>query len=197
MQTQFVAKGVDLSDALRERVSDRINESVEKYFNRPAEALVTITKNGGQFRVKASLHLPSGVMFQTSGEGGDAYAACDDSMGRMDKRLRRYKRRLKDHGPGMKAEPPVEDVPLMVLEGRNAADAASDQNETSEPVIVAESTRELRVMPVGMAVLEMELSDAPFLLFRNAAHDAVNIVYRRPDGNIGWLDPQRAAAKSS
>lgn len=195
MQIQFVAKGVDLSDALRERVSTRIEDSVGKYFNRPGEAVVTITKNGGSFRLKTTLHLPTGVVFQTSGEGADAYGACDASMNRIEKRLRRYKRRLKDHGPGMKAEPPAEDIPLMVLERRGAAEAASAKEE-SEPVVIAESTRELRVMPVSMAVLEMELSDAPFMLFRNAAHDEVNVVYRRADGHIGWLDPKRTAGKS-
>jgi len=192
MQIQFVAKGIDLSEALRARVTERIAESVDKYFHRPGEAVVTVTRDGAMFRLKCSLHLPSGVAFQAVGEHADAYGAAEEAMARLDKRLRRYKTRLKDRGPGMKSAPPPEELPVRILEGRGGGSDA----DTGEPVIIAETTRELPVMPVGAAVLEMEYSDAPFLLFRNAAHDVVNIVYRRPDGNIGWLDLKRSAEPS-
>ena len=195
MQIQFVAKGVDLSEALRERVEARIEESVDKYFNRPGEALVTVTKTGHSFRLNCSVHLPSGVVFQTKGDGDDAYQACDEAMVRMEKRLRRYKTRLKDHGPGMKGAPVAEDMPVTVFEGRGPK-AELPEEEGAGHVVIAESAKELRRMPVSMAVFELELSDAPFLMFRNAAHDAVNLVYRRPDGNIGWMDPSRAEKSS-
>jgi len=190
MQIQFVAKGVDLSEALRERVSARIEESVDKYFHRPGEAVVTVTKSGHAFRLNCSLHLPSGVMFQARGEGEDAYAACDSAMTRVEKRLRRYKTRLKDRGPGMKGAPAPEDMPMTVIESRGAE--KEPPAEGADPVIIAEGAGELRRMTVSMAVFELELSDATFLMFRNAGHGGVNLVYRRPDGNIGWLNPETA-----
>lgn len=203
MHIQIVGKGLDLSDALRERIETRITDGVAKYFNRPGEATIAVTRNNRQFNLRCSLHLPSGAMFQTNGEGGDAYMACDEAMEKMEKRLRRYKRKLKDHGPGRKAAPEPEEFPVRVFESRIDGAAFSDEDEDedeaaeAEPVIIAESTGELRVMPVGMAVLEMNLSDTPFMLFRNAGHGEVNIVYRRPDGHIGWLDPNRGAKSAS
>lgn len=202
MHIQIVGKGLDLSDALRERIETRITDGVAKYFNRPGEATIALTKNNRAFNLRCSLHLPSGAMFQSNGEAGDAYMACDEAMEKMEKRLRRYKRKLKDHGPGMKSAPEPEEFPVRVFESRIDGDDLNEEAEDDggaggEPVIIAESTGELRVMPVGMAVLEMNLSDTPFMLFRNAGHGEVNIVYRRPDGHIGWLDPNRGAKTAS
>lgn len=200
MQIQFVAKGVDFSEALKERAANRIESGVAKYFNRPGEALATVTKSGSQFRMSCSLHLPSGILFQTSGEGEDAYAACDAAMERMEKRLRRYSNRMKDHNPGLKALADPESLPVTVFESRARNEEETGDEEEApdgDPVIIAESSGELRELSVSNAVAEMELSDAPFLLFRNEAHGDVNIVYRRPDGHIGWLAPNRRDAKTA
>lgn len=192
MHIQFVSKGIDVSAALRERIDTRITEAASKYFSRPAEAFVVASKEGFGFKVDISLHLPSGAFLQASGEGGDAHGAAEDAAIHLEKRLRRYKRRLKDHHADTKA-----DLSVAVLrsEGRTDVDDEDDGGAEGgeEPVIIAEQPAELKTATVSMAVLEMDLADAPFLMFKNAANGEVNIVYRRPDGHVGWIDPARAA----
>ena len=209
MHIQFVSKGIDVSPALRERIEARIEEGVAKYFNRPGEAFIVATREGSGFKVDCSLHLPSGAFLQAHDVAGDAYAAAEGAVIHLEKRLRRYKRRLKDHHADNKAELPAEETPIMVLRDERDSYAAyddehyADENghvppvKEEEPVIVAEKMGELKTMTVGFAVLEMGLVDAPFLLFRNAAHGGLNVVYRRPDGHVGWIDPERGAKDSA
>ena len=196
MQIQFVSKGIDVSPALRERIEDRIEEGTAKYFSRPGEAFVVASKEAHLFKVDCSLHLPSGAFIQASGAGDDAYLAAEDAVGHLEKRLRRYKRRLKDHHADNKTKLPAEETPIVVLRGerREDLDAEDDDGGAAggeEPVIIAETVGELRTLTVGMAVHEMDVTDTPFLIFRNAANSGINLVYRRPDGNVGWIDPGR------
>ncbi|WP_439636030.1 ribosome hibernation-promoting factor, HPF/YfiA family [Oceanicaulis sp.] len=203
MFIQFVSKGIDVSPALRERMETRITDAGSKYFNRPAEAFVVASKEGYGFKVDISLHLPSGAFLQASGSAEEAYSAAEDAAGHLEKRLRRYKRRLKDHQNGAKAGlPAAESTSVMVLRSdRRAVEVPEDELEEDdggavggdEPVIIAEQAAELKTLTVSMAVLEMDLADAPFVLFRNAANGAMNFVYRRPDGHVGWIDPSRGA----
>ncbi len=201
MHTQVVSKGIDVSDALREQILGRVEEGVSKYFNRPGEAYVAISREGVGFRVDCSLHLPSGVMLQAHGEADDAYKAADETMIRLEKRLRRYKRKLKNHHAGHKAELPAEQMPFVVLKGMRDTfdreedldeDAIEPINDAPDPIVIAEKAGEVRTLTVGMASLELDALDVPFLMFRNAANGGLNIVYRRPDGNIGWVDPSKA-----
>ena len=193
MQTSIASKGIDVSAALSERITDRVAVAVEKYFNRPGEAHVSIQRDGPGFRVDCTLHLPSGALLRTSGDGGDAYGAAEMALVRLEKRLRRYKRKLTDRrGPETHA------AALKILQSQlpvfdDADDEKEPETEAAEadPIVIAETTAELPVLTVGMAVREMDLTDTPVLMFRNAAHDGLNVVYRRPDGHIGWLDPSR------
>lgn len=210
MQIQVVSKGIDVSGALREQILGRVEDGVAKYFNRPGEAYVSISREGFGFRVDCSLHLPSGVMLQARGEAEDAYKAAENTMERLEKRLRRYKRKLKNHHHSNKAELPAESFPIVVLKGARDSDAedfdeetfdeARDEDDTvraaspgdePEPIVIAERPGEVRTLTVGMASLELDAADSPFLMFRNAASGGINIVYRRPDGHIGWIDPAR------
>lgn len=202
MQIQVVSKGIDVSDALREQILARVEDGVAKYFNRPGEAYVSISREGIGFRVDCSLHLPSGVMLQAHGEAEDAYRAAENTMERLEKRLRRYKRKLKNHHNDNKAALPAETLPIFVLQGsrddtldddyEDEEDYAAPVNGAPEPIVIAERPGEVRTLTVGMASLELDAADSPFLMFRNAANGGLNIVYRRPDGHIGWLDPSRA-----
>lgn len=192
MQIQFVSKQLDMSPALRERIEAKVEDGVAKYFNRPGEAYVVVTKEGFGFQVDCSLHLPSGAFLQATGKADDAYGAAEDAVGHLEKRLRRYKRRLKDHHADNKAELPAEQASIYVLRGPEPSEDDDDDGGAvggQEPVIIAETAGELRTMTVGMAVHEMDVIGAPFLVFRNVASRGVNIVYRRPDGNVGWIDP--------
>lgn len=199
MHTQVVSKGIDVSDTLREQILGRVEDGVSKYFNRPGECYVAISREGIGFRVDCSLHLPSGMMLQAHGQADDAYKAADETMIRLEKRLRRYKRKLKNHHADHKSELPAEALPFVVLQG--ARDSWNDEAEETEdadvtgapePIVIAEKPGEMRTMTVGMASLELDAADSPFIIFKNAANGSLNIVYRRPDGNIGWVDPSRA-----
>ncbi|MHA6287704.1 ribosome hibernation-promoting factor, HPF/YfiA family [Maricaulis sp. CAU 1757] len=203
MQIQVVSKGIDVSAALRDQILGRVEDGVSKYFNRPGEAYVSISREGFGFRVDCSVHLPSGVMLQAHGEAEDAYKAAESTMERLEKRLRRYKRKLKNHHTDNKAELPAEQFPIVVLKGmQNPLDDVDEDGEDDshavngsdapEPIVIAERPGEFRTLTVGMASLELEAADSPFLMFRNAASGGLNIVYRRPDGHIGWIDPARA-----
>ena len=204
MHIQVVNKGIDVSEALRERIHERVEQAVEKFSHRPGEAFVVIEREGGGFRVDTSVHLPSGVLLQARASGEDAYAAAETALDRLEKRLRRYKRKLVDHRP---AQRNGADAAHVVLQGRAQEDDADDEDaaadsgapdgaDVGEPVVVAESFAQLADMTVGEAVYELELANAPVIVFRNAAHGGVNVVFRRPDGHIGWIDPERAQPKS-
>lgn len=208
MTIQVVSKGIDVSVVLRERITGRVNEGIKKYFNRPSEAYVVVTRDGAGFRVDCSLHLPSGAVLHThAASAGDAYAAADEATNKLEKRLRRYKRKLRNHHNNPRGELPAEEAPLFVLEaGRNAVlslEAADDEAEgdaespVEDTVIIAEKTAELRTMSVSMAVLDMDMTDATVILFRNIAHGELNAVYRRPDGHIGWLNPNQNTSTMS
>lgn len=199
MHIQIVSKGIDVSDSLRARILERVEDGVAKYFNRPGEAYVSIAREGIGFRIDCSLHLPSGMMLQAHDSADDAYKAAEVTMDKLEKRLRRYKRKLKNHRHDHKAELPAEALPIVVLKGMRDAyseEAEDHVDETRadapEPIVIAEHAGEFRTLTVGMASLELDAADSPFLMFRNAASGGLNIVYRRPDGHIGWIDPARA-----
>jgi ribosomal subunit interface protein len=204
MRVHIVGKSVELSEVLKQRITEKVTDSVEKYFHRPGEAMVALSRSGRAFfRVDCSLHLPSGAMLTARGEAEDAYVAAEQMLERLEKRLRRYGRRLKDHhnGAARGAAAKFEETALYVIERAESNDSAAHDEDGaeanaggSEPIIIAESTGELHAMAVGDAVHEMDLTDSPFLLFRNAAHGELNVVYRRPDGHIGWIDLKRSAA---
>jgi len=196
MEVTVSGHQMDVGDALRSRIVNELSTNVEKYFDRSGAAEVRINPEGHGYRVDVQLNLASGQVLVSHGVGGDAHAAFDDALTKIEKRVRRYKRRLKNHHiPGGKASNPGADesIPYIVLQGaQGEGDEEDDDAEGgSEPLVVAESEAPLRTMTVAMAVLELDLSGRPVLLFRNAAHGGLAVVYQRPDGNIGWIDPQR------
>lgn len=189
MQIQIVSKGIDVSPALSERVSGRLEDMMDKYIHREGEAHVAISKDGSGFQSIIHAHLPSGTTMQASGTGQDAYAACDEALIHLEKRLRRYKNRLKDH----QAEQKAEAFAMYILENPVKSDEEDEENAQlpPEPLVIAEKSTEIRTMTVSMASLELGLTDSSAVMFRNAAHGGLNVVFKRDDGNIGWIDPQR------
>lgn len=195
MQIQITGKHMDLGDALRGRIESGLEAAVSKYFNRTGDARVFVSQQGPFVEVDCNVHLPSGIILQSTGKAGDPYAALEDSLDKMEKRVRRYKRRLKDHHAGnttLPAEPAAESV-IQV----NGYDAESDEElpEAADdaPLTVAETAVHIRTMSVSEAVMQLELQEVPALMFRNAGHGRLNMVYRRPDGHIGWVDPADAS----
>jgi ribosomal subunit interface protein len=194
MQIQVVSKGIDVSAALRERVTERIAEATDKYFGRAGEAHVTVARDGFGFRVDCTLHLPSGTILRTEGHKDDAYLAAEQSLERLEKKLRRYKRRRDD-----KRSRSHEDAAMLVLQAPVAEpdwDAVGDEETLSgdddgEPLIIAEAVGELQRLTVKDAVEELMETGAPTLVFRNEAHGGISVIFRRSDGHIGWVDPER------
>jgi ribosomal subunit interface protein len=193
LQVQVAGKKIEVGSALQERIAFGLESRVSKYFNRTGEAFVTVSKPGWAFYVDCSIHLPSGVTLQAHGEGDDGYQAFEQALDKIEKRVRRYKNRLRDHrskdaSPSELASERII-LPLAVEQEGDGEDSSLDGSEGDAPTIVAESDTRIRTMTVSMAVMQLELADSPALLFRNAAHGRLNMVYRRPDGNVGWVDP--------
>jgi ribosomal subunit interface protein len=195
MQVQVSGKHVDVGEALRTRISDDIASSIGKYFERGGDADVVLSRDGHGFRIDCTVSLASGQRLQSHGLGGDAHGAFSQALAKIDTRIRRYKRRLKSHSIAAEAKA-AELASSYVLRAPDEAADLDDWDETPgdgppAAVIIAESQAELKSMTVSMAVMELDLTEQPAIVFRNAAHGGLSVVYRRADGNIGWIDPER------
>lgn len=190
MQIQVNGKQLDVGAALTTHVNEKLIEAVAKYANRPVEATVTFSRDGHEFCTDASVHLSTGLTVQAKGRANEIYASFDGAVERMEKQLRRYKRRLKDHHQSRQSPIEAFGASSYILDARSEAYEEEDEPDTLQPVIVAEMETKVQSMSVGEAVMQMELAGAPLLVFRNNAHGGVNVVYQREDGNIGWVDPR-------
>ena len=194
MQVQVTGKHVDVGEALRARVSDEIINSIGKYFERDGGgADVVVTREGAAFKVDCAVTLVSGQQLTTHGLGPDAHVAFDAALERLDKRIRRYKRRLTD--PHLKRRARQAETAAYFVLQPPVEDEADEGDETGEagfpePMVIAETEKPIETMTVSMAVLELDLTESQTIVFRNAAHGGLSVVYRRPDGNIGWIDPE-------
>lgn len=199
MQVQVTGKQVDVGEALRSRVTDELSDSIAKYFDRGGGADVVVSREGAAFRVDCAVTLASGQQLATQGVGSDAHMAFDAALQKMVKRIRRYKNRLKSHHPQAMAKQ-AESAAHFVIAAPETEEGDDEADGTdvhfAEPVIIAETEQPLRAMTVSMAVMELDLTEAQTIVFRNAAHGGLSVVYRRPDGNIGWIDPERTKARA-
>jgi ribosomal subunit interface protein len=197
MTIKITGKNVELGDNLRAYVLGRIDSALEKYAGRSLSGQVSVEKNHAGFATQCAIHLASGLDMQSSGDGQDAYGSVDAAIERLEKRLRRYKRRLKNHGQGAGiTETGVESAGIdYIIDAELAASFELDGGAViGAPAVIAEMPARVRAMSVSDAVMQMDLAEERFLVFRNAAHGGVNVVYRRPDGNIGWIDPAGVVA---
>lgn len=205
MDVKITGKNIDVGDALRAHVEERVRLGVAKYFERSTDASVTISKRAHLFKCDCATHLSTGLTAQASAENSDVYAACDAAVARLEKQLRRYKRRLKDHHRRRKDPVELIEATAYLLQGEDEpevdseeANAGSDavENGAAEfwaPTIVAETASKVPTLSVGEAVMQLELSDEPFVLFWDERSRRANLVYRREDGHIGWIDPKPPA----
>lgn len=200
MQVQVSGKHVDVGEALRLRVSDDLNTTIGKYFDRGGAADVVVTKDGYAFRVDCSLHLASGQYLQSHGMGDDAHAAFGIALQKIETRVRRYKNKLKSHSNQATAKQ-AETAAFYVLRAPEDDEEGDDWGEVNghappSAMIIAETEEALKTMTVSMAVMELDLTESRTIVFRNAAHGGLSVVYRRPDGNIGWIDPERTQSQN-
>lgn len=194
MDVQITGKAIDLGNALQTHVSENLSAGVHKYFDRSAEAQVTFDKEGAEITSEITLHLASGVFLAASDKAHDAYGAFDGALQKLEKRVRRYKRRLKDHHANNRDPLPAETASSYII-----AASADEEENTAEtgvdgdaPLVIAEQATTLRRMSVSDAVLQLDIADQQVVIFRNAKHGDLNVVYRREDGNIGWVDGGQA-----
>ena len=187
MRYQITGKQIDIGEALKVHVQQELEDVVKKYAERPTDAHVVFSKDSSAFTCEAIVHLSTGLTAQARAQAHEIYAAFDKCCEKMEKQLRRYKRRLKDHHRE-RAEP-------VELSGASSYILASEtegedsEPESLQPIIVAEMETKIPSLSVGEAVMQMELAGVPVLVFRNEGKNGLNVVYRRDDGNIGWIDP--------
>lgn len=188
MRYQISGKQIDIGDALQTHVETSLGDVMGKYAERPTDAQVIFSRSGGEFAVEVTVHLSTGLTAAAKGHDHQIYTAFDRACDKMEKQLRRYKRRLKDHHRDRQAPIDAMQAPLYVLAGGEGGEDDVEP-DTLQPIIVAEMETKIPSLSVGEAVMQMEISGAPVLVFRNEGHKGVNVVYRRDDGNVGWIDP--------
>ena len=187
MRYQISGKQIDIGEALQTHVKEELGESVKKYSERPTDAMVIFSKSAHEFVCEATVHLSTGLTASAKAHNTDIYGAFDDCNAKMEKQLRRYKRRLKDHH---KERPePVELLGASSYILASDSDSDAQEPDSLQPMIIAEMQTKIATLSVGEAVMQMELSGDPVLLFRKEGQEGMNVVYRRDDGNIGWIDP--------
>ena len=191
MTIQVTGKNVDAGDAYNAYISDKISTVLSKYIGPEIVGHVRLEKERSQFRTACSIRLKSGLLLEGQGEGGDAYASADAALEHLEKRVRRHRRRLKSHHNARDSLAGQETAaPDYTVRVDQDDDEAGDGNH---PVIVAETERGISEMAVSEAVMQLDLTESAFLVFRNASHGDLNIVYRRADGHIGWIDLRTGA----
>lgn len=190
MRYQISGKQIDIGEALQTHVKAELGEVVEKYAQRPTEAVIVFSKVAHEHVCEAVIHLSTGLNAAAKGHATEIYAAFESCREKMDKQLRRYKRRIRNHHHH-RAEP-VEfgGASAYILAPTEEPD--DDETATAQPIIIAEMETKIPSITVGEAVMQLELGDQRFLVFRNEGHSGVNVVYRRDDGNIGWIDPRNS-----
>jgi ribosomal subunit interface protein len=196
MTIQVTGKNVGAGEAFQGYVTDKISVVLDKYIGPELFGHVRVEKAKTGFRTSCSLRLKTGLLLESQGEGADAYASADNALEHLEKRVRRYKRRLKSHHHGdvEAARETATNRYVVQLEDDEAVDntggAVDHKPADTVPVIIAEAEGALRELSVSAAVMQLDLTDDAFLLFRNASHGRINVVHRRADGNVGWIDPE-------
>ncbi|AMN38840.1 ribosome hibernation-promoting factor, HPF/YfiA family [Rhodoplanes sp. Z2-YC6860] len=197
MPFRVSGKNIEVGEALRERISARVLEALEKYFDGGFSGHVTVGKEAFGFQTECVVHLDSGIVLRADSMAADAYLSADQAAEKLEKRLRRYHSRLKDyHGNGRSNGAVLDETALTASDYTIAAPGQEDSDDvaTFNPVIIAEQTTSLKQLSVSEAVTHLDMTGAPVMVFRHASHGRVNMVYRRADGNIGWIDPPAVPA---
>jgi len=195
MHITVAGKQVATSDALRTHVEDGLGTITAKYFDHALEARVTFRKDakgsaGGHFACDINLHAGRGLTMRGEGQGVDAHKAFDEAAEHVAKRLRRYRRRVNEHARGAASQrEPQETLREYVVQAEEGPEESPEINGSEHPAVVAEPLGELHSLTVGEATMRLELAGQPVIVFRNRASGGINVVYRRQDGHVGWIDP--------
>jgi ribosomal subunit interface protein len=196
MQLTISGKNMDTGPAFQEHAQAQLEAAIEKYFPRAVSGSVTLEKDTAGFAVKVHVNLATGMDMEANGKAGDAHQALDVAADHIEKRLRRYKRRLRNHRHDQH-ETDQMDATMTVLsladfkgeadDNDNADDMVSDDGA---PAILAEMDYPINIMSLEEAIMRFDISGQPAMMFRNRSHMGLNMIYRRNDGSIGWVDPR-------
>ncbi|MBC7674698.1 MAG: ribosome-associated translation inhibitor RaiA [Rhodoferax sp.] len=193
MRYQISGKQIDIGEALQTHVKAELGEVVDKYAQRPTEVVVFFSRVAHEFTCETTLHLSTGLNAQAKGHATEIYAAFESCREKMDKQLRRYKRRLRNHHKDRAQPVEFDGGSSYILAASNDREDHEDaEPDTLQPIVIAEMETKIPSVTVGEAVMQLELTGHRMLVFRNEGHGGVNVVYRRDDGNIGWIDPRNA-----
>jgi ribosome hibernation promoting factor len=191
MTIQITGKNLAAGDTFQSYASDKIQTVLQKYLERVPEGHVRLERERGLFKTSCSIRLKSGLLLEAHGEGGDAYTSVDSAAHRLEARVRRYKSRIKSHSSAAAAARRKADMEARDYVVTLGEDDESEHDDAN-PLIIAEGQRNIGHMTVSEAVMQLDLSEAAFMIFKNAAHGGLNVVYRRNDGHIGWIDAELA-----
>ncbi|MCB1510171.1 MAG: ribosome-associated translation inhibitor RaiA [Hyphomicrobiaceae bacterium] len=193
MTIQVTGKNIEVGGAFQTFAIEKTRGLLEKYIGPEISGHIRVEKERGQFNTNCSIRLRTGLQLEAHGTGADPYASADIAFERLEKRVRRYKRRLKNHhhgiGVGEIPHTPAGDFVVQVSD-----EEVENESNSNEPVIIAETQRPMKQLTVSEAVMQLDLTEEAFLVFRNASNGNTNIVYRRVDGNIGWINPDQTSA---
>ncbi len=189
MQIKITGKNLDIGEALRRHIEERLRQLQGKHFEGTVHGHVTVERQRVGFQTDCTLHLATGLVLQAYGAAGDARPSFDAAAQHLEKQLKRYKQRLKDHHKSRRVPVRHSEADSYVI---GAADEAAAEPAGLNPVVIAETAAKVPELTVGEAVMQLDISTVPFVLFRNSGHGQLNVVYRRHDGNIGWVDPHPA-----
>ncbi|WP_412057248.1 ribosome hibernation-promoting factor, HPF/YfiA family [Bartonella sp. DGB2] len=188
MSLRISGKHMDIGEAFRQRIDERVGDALAKYYDGSSSGHVTVVKSNGHYAAECVIHLSTGAVLQTTGQAQEPQAAFDAALVRLETRLRRYHRRLKSRSYNQNEQKALAEYAYHIMEPMPEPEEEVASTDYA-PAIVAETSQALRRLSVANAVVELDLMDNPVLVFSNAANDRLNIVYRRADGNIGWIDP--------
>ena len=190
MRYQISGKQIDIGEALQTHVKAELGEVVEKYAQRPTECVVVFSRMAHEYVCETVIHLSTGLTAQAKGHAAEIYAAFESCREKMDKQLRRYKRRIRNHHSNRSGPVEFGGASSYILAATEDTEEA--EPDSLQPVVIAEMETKIPSITVGEAVLQLELAGQKMLVFRNEGHGGVNVVYRREDGNIGWIDPRNS-----
>lgn len=193
MKVSVSGKQLDVGDAFRTHIEQTLLAVVDKYFGNALDAHAVLSREAHLYRADVAVHVGRNILVQGHAEADAPYAAFDTAAERIGKRLRRYKRRLRAHHKHQSQQAASLEAQQYILAAA-PEDAEEELANGDKPVVIAELTTAIDSMTVGEAVMRLDLAELPAMLFRNSAHGELNMVYRRPDGNIGWVDPRGGKA---
>jgi len=192
MQIKITGKNLDIGESLREHIDGRLRQLQSKYFEGAVHGHVTVEKQRVGFHSDCTLHLATGLVLQAHGQAGDALASFEATAQHLERQLRRYKQRIKEHHKSRRQPVRQEMATSYVISGSEEKD---EERADLNPVVIAEQPTSVPELTVGEALMQLDISSVPFVLFRNSGHGTLNVVYRRHDGNIGWVDPRPSPSR--